>query len=394
MVSVAAIRMSGRFHERDLDADLALHAMAAYGLAWLDEDGLFHDEFLRREPLLQGSPSDLWIVEPADPVKIHFRPENPAFRLPGLAALARRTVRRATSSTADGRDEAGRAYRIHAIPSFDDNDVARMAVVVVGDPAPGRTTQMRFVRGLAASATAIGLLGIAVGALLAGRSLRPVAETYEQRERFLGGAAHELRNPVAAMQAICESAEAGDEPAERALARLIPVVRRTGRTVNELLLFARLDARRLALETTRVRLDLLVESILPEDERVTFGGEASEVLADPGLVEVAVGNIVENALKHGCTDGSPPRVTVSVGAGRVVVEDEGPGFDRELLASVKEAFVASRQSAGVGLGMALATMIAELHGGRLDVENRKGGGSRVVFDLSSADVRKISGKPL
>jgi signal transduction histidine kinase len=164
--------------------------------------------------------------------------------------------------------------------------------------------------------------------------------------------------------------------------------------VNELLLFARLDARRLALETTRVRLDLLVESILPEDERVTFGGEASEVLADPGLVEVAVGNIVENALKHGCTDGSPPRVTVSVGAGRVVVEDEGPGFDRELLASVKEAFVASRQSAGVGLGMALATMIAELHGGRLDVENRKGGGSRVVFDLSSADVRKISGKPL
>lgn len=355
--------------------------MAVYGLAWIDTEGVLHDEFLRREPIIQDSPFDIWAIEPGATPKIHIRPESPRFQIEGLELIARRVVRTTFNQNRGGVDRQGLAYRLRAIPSFDDEDVARMAIIVVGDAEPGRQAHRRFTRGLIATSAGVALLGILVGAFLARRSLRPVAETYEQRERFLGGAAHELRKPVASLRAICESAAAGDESAEQALARMLPVVLRTGSLVENLLLHARLDAERVKISKQPLRLDLLVETCLPEDGSIPLHAEESLVLADADLIAVAISNLISNAQRHAAAS-----LSVSVGKGRVLVEDTGPGFSDEALANATEPFVSSTKSPGVGLGLALVQLIADLHGGRLSLENRPEGGARAIFQLSERDV--------
>ena len=318
---------------------------------------------------------------------VHLAPDSPRFDIGNLERLATRVVTTTRNRTLDGTDRNGSRYRLRAIASYDDDDVANMAIVVVGDREPALRAHAAFVRGIATTSAFVALLGIAVGALLARRNLEPVAETYEQRERFLGGAAHELRNPMAALRAICESARAGDEDAEAALERLFPVVLRTGALVENLLLYARLDAERIDIEPTDVRLDLLVEACLPEDDGVRFRGDECVVRADARLLETAVANLVSNALRHGGADG-PVGVTVdATGNGRrVVVDDRGPGFSPDLLADAGAPFVTSPASPGVGLGLALARLIVELHGGSLTLANRPDGGARATIELPAPAV--------
>lgn len=392
VVLAAAARLSLDYRERDLDADLALHAMAVYGLAWVDKDGVFHDEFLRRESLILESPFDIWAIEPGDSPRTLWHPDRIRFEIDDLPALALQVVRTAEPVTRSGIDEKGRLFRLRAIPSFDDDDVARVAIVVVGDREPGRTAHLGFVRGMVASSVVVAVVGLAIGIALARRSLKPVAEAYIQRERFLGGAAHELRNPVASLRAICESAAAGDEAAERALERLLPVVLRTGDLVDKLLLFARLDSERPPLAFGEVRLDLLVERCLPEDRDIVFVARESVVWADAALVEVAVSNMVANALTHARRDRADAPIQVEVSDRSVTVSDGGPGFTPDVLEHATEPFVSGTRSRGVGLGLALVQLIVELHDGELILANGPEGGARVEMRLSPAAVSRSSGR--
>ncbi len=385
--------------------------MALYGLAWMDEDGVFHGDLARREPLLQHSPFDLWAIEPGDPPRVHLGPRSARFDIADLFDIARRTVASQRNRRRSGVDAAGKPYRLFAMASYDDADVARMAVLVVGDTAPYVAAHRSFVASLALVCAAVAAAGLAVGAWLARRSLRPVAETFRMRHRFLAGAAHELRGPVAGLRAVCESAAAGDEPAEAALGRIGAIVSRTGDVVENLLLFARLEADRTEFRPRQLRLDLLVEATLPEDalvdsatrhaehgERVRLDAEPVLVEGDDRLLRVAVANLVRNALRYGydgrgTSDGPRGRdsavVTVRVRASSVVVEDDGPGFAAEVLEHAGEPFLPGRR--GVGLGLALVRMIAEVHGGDLVVQNRPEGGARAIFRISSSAVSRLSG---
>ena len=237
--------------------------------------------------------------------------------------------------------------------------------------APRRVSSARWPSWTAALAAA----GVLIGASLARRTLRPVLDSIEQRERFLAAAAHELRTPVASLGAVCASARAGDEPPDEALDRIAGLVEGMTGEVEQLLLFARLDAGP-GLDRKPVRLDLLAEAALPE-EGVELHASETVIEADPALVEVAVRNLVENARTHGA-----PPIQVTVGDGRVSIDDAGPGIDPELRTRATEPFEKSPASTGAGLGLAIVHLVAELHGGALRLEDRPGGGTRAVLDLS------------
>lgn len=383
LLASAAIRANAQYHERDLDADLALYAMAVYGLAWIDEDGRFHRELVDREPLLQESPFEIWAIEPGSKPTLHLAPDDPSLEIDMLGDVAARVVAAADDGLwLDGEDATGRRYRIHAIPSFDDSDEARLAILVAGDLEPSMAAQQGFVRGIGVSSILVALLGIGIGAALARRSLAPLAAAYDERERFLGGAAHELRRPAASLRAICESAASGDEPADRALSRIYPVVRETGDIVESLLLYARLDSDRPRLEPTDVRLDLLAETCVPEDGAVELRAAPSVAVADPTLLRIAVGNLLSNADRHARRAEPGARVRLTVDADGIEVEDAGPGFDDEVRSHATEPFVSSRRSSGVGLGLALVRRIAELHGGSLEIGAGELGGARVRIRLA------------
>jgi signal transduction histidine kinase len=376
-----AINQRAERRDADLDTQLALYATAVYGLTWFD-DGGFHDELLRLETDWQPAPYDLWVIAPANPPVQHLAPPQPRFAIADFSFLIPEVMGQARKVYRDGVDTKGQAYRLYAIPTYTDqaNDAAPKAmVIVVADPVPGQVAYQAFVRRIWLTALALGVIGLLVGTALTYWSLRPAFAALQQRERFLSATAHELRTPVAALRSICESAQRGDEAPHLALTRMETLLRSASHTLEDLLLFARLDAGA-TLERQPVRLDLLVETLLPDDDSVRFVATASVVNLDPRLASVAVRNLIENARKYGQRDGVA-HITVTVSGAQVVVEDQGKGFSEALLTRRETDFVISPTQGGTGLGLAIVNMVARLHGGALRLENRAEGGARVTVNF-------------
>ncbi len=374
------ISLSDEFHESNLDAELELYATATYGLAWFDENGVFHDEVFARETDLVEAPVDIWVVEPGTPPTEHLAPSSAQFQVADLGELAQQVMATQEDLFHDGVDATGQPYRLHAAPTFEDGEEERprAAILVVADPQPARDAHASFVTGIVTLALLLGAVGIGVGLLLTRWNLKPVLRALHQRERFVAAAAHELRTPVAAMQAVCDSALAQDEPAEAALERIQSLTQRTSQVVDKLLLFARLDAGAVELQREEVRLDLLAEACAPEESPVEFHGEESVARVDARLVEIALRNVIENALRHS-PDGQT--VIVSVSGARVVVEDRGAGFPEAVRSLAKQPVAIAPSKQGAGIGLAIARMVAELHGGTVRLENRASGGARVEVTL-------------
>jgi signal transduction histidine kinase len=107
-----------------------------------------------------------------------------------------------------------------------------------------------------------------------------------------------------------------------------------------------------------------------------------EVSADAALLHRMIANLFDNEWKHlpaSCT------VTISLsssdGSALLVVEDDGPGFESEVLSQVFERRVKGRNSTGHGLGLAFVEAVVRVHGGAIEASNRSEGGARLAIAL-------------
>ncbi|MBW8810273.1 MAG: HAMP domain-containing histidine kinase [Lysobacter sp.] len=381
VLSGVAIAMHARLAQLDLASSARLRATAVYGLTWFDADGRYHDEVLRKEPDVIDSGSDIWVIGKGPPPKVLLRPGHPRFDLAEPFALAEAVIAGGRDIASEGHDRRGRAYLLQAKPTYDDRDRPIAAILVLADPGARDATHAAFVRWTLAIAAGLAAFGILVGHVLSRRSLRPAIASFEQHERFIAAAAHELRTPVARLQALCESAHDGREPPAQVLAKVERVTTQTAGLVEQLLLLARLDAADSPVHKEPVRLDLLVEAILPDDRPIAFHADESVVNVDLRLVQTAVRNLIDNALLHAASDAGDASISVTVSGRTVIVEDRGPGFPEALLQRIGEPFVTGPASRGSGLGLSIVQHIAQLHGGELHLENRTGGGARVELLL-------------
>lgn len=382
ILAKVAIDLRAELRETDLDTQLTLYATSVYGLAWFDQQGKFHDEALRLDHDLLDALYDIWVVEPGNPPIRHFAPAHPRFKLADFTQLQTTVMEQEQEIYLDGKDTNGKPYRLYATPIFigqGGTGIPKAMIITVADPIPGQVAYQAFVQRIVGASALLGILGLLVGVGLTAWSLRPVLASLRQRERFLVATAHELRTPVAALRGICESAQRGDEAPQRALTRMDGLLRSATHTLEDLLLFARLDAGA-SLKRQPVRLDLLVETLLPDDDSVTLNVAATVVNLDPRLTTVAVRNLLENARKHGANS-AQPHIHVTVVGAQVMVEDQGKGFSAELLARRETDFVLSPTQGGTGLGLAIVNMVARLHGGALRLENRVEGGARVTVSF-------------
>ncbi len=231
-----------------------------------------------------------------------------------------------------------------------------------------------------------------------------MAETLERLERerqdMIADIAHELRTPLTILQGQIDAMREGVRPMSNAsLARLDRQTQLLARLIQ--------DLRTLSLaEAGRLSLDLRVIDISHFAERVTssFNERAAEkgvhlslapdtaraqVRTDPDRLEQILSNLISNALRHTPEGGS---VTVSVqrwGAQvRLSVTDTGLGLSEDALAHVFDRFYrAAKQSRGTtkstgnsGLGLSIAKVLVELHGGSVGATNTAQGGA--VFHIS------------
>ena len=311
----------------------------------------------------------------------------------GTADLPREVVAEVTA------DAGTAAVPVRGSTAVDDEETHATAddehdLVLVGAPVPADRQRL-----LAAFATH-------AGAILQRRALQQaageaavLARDNSARTALLSAVSHDLRTPLAGIKAAIgslRSTEVTFSPEDQAEleAAIEDSADRLDALIGNLLDMSRLQAGALVASPRPVDLGEVVPSAVAavsEPDRVdwTLDPTARVVVADPGLLDRVLGNVVENALRH-----QPPpgrvRVTTSGLGGRTQLRvcDTGPGVPeaaRERIFLPFQRYGDAPSGDGVGLGLAVARGLAEAMGGDVSAEETPGGGLTMVIELPTSE---------
>jgi two-component system OmpR family sensor kinase len=231
-------------------------------------------------------------------------------------------------------------------------------------------------------------LGVTLNAML-GR----LEAGLERERRFVADASHELRTPLALLRTELELARRQPRTADElrlVLDSACEEVERLSQLAEDLLVLARVDEGKLALRREPAVLGELLDVVAGRfAHRAVERGRELRVTAPPAMtasvdrlrLEQALGNLVDNALRHGVgavtLEASPEN-----GAVVLSVRDEGDGFPPSLVPTAFDRFSRgddARARGGAGLGLALVDAVARAHGGSARIE-----GAAVTITLPTA----------
>lgn len=231
------------------------------------------------------------------------------------------------------------------------------------------------------------------------RLMDRLGQSIRRSEDFIAEAAHRVRTPLATVRTQAEIAlRSVAEPEEKQrLRRIIRAVDESSRSAGQLLDHATVAWR--ADDLTREAVDLtdlaaqsaaaLEPTAAMKDIRLVLRTEPARVAGDPVLLDNALRNVLDNAIKY-----SPEDTTVTLevrtdqGEARIAVSDEGPGLGEDPPNHLTERFRRGSNTEGIvgsGLGLTIAADVLSAHGGRLELGHAEGGKgtcATLVFPLS------------
>lgn len=232
------------------------------------------------------------------------------------------------------------------------------------------------------------------------------AET--QRQKLLADVAHELRTPLAVIQANAEAMQDGVLPIDLEQVNAIHAeTLQLGRLINDLRLISLAEAGALRLESRPADLDALLQSVLERFQpqcaqkgvviELSVNGQLPTVTMDTDRMTQVLNNLVSNALRYTPEGGRITLHAAYYAEGdqevQVSVTDTGSGIAPEDLPSVFDRFYRAdksrtRASGGSGLGLAIVKQLVEAHGGKVGVESpifkeilQPDCGTRITFTL-------------
>lgn len=225
-----------------------------------------------------------------------------------------------------------------------------------------------------------------------------VTATMTAQSSFISDAAHQLRNPIAGVQAMAEAVQSAPTPddARRRAAELLSSARSVSDLADKLLTLERASAAGgplVELSADRLCRDL-VQEMTPRAEAVgarlsyapNDGAERLILRADAVMLAEALTNLMDNSLRHGGPDLT--RVTLHLdgdaGTAHFAVEDDGKGLSQADMARARERFGQAAGSEGTGLGLPIAEAVAQAQGGDLTMARNATGGLTVTLSLPRA----------
>jgi two-component system OmpR family sensor kinase len=236
---------------------------------------------------------------------------------------------------------------------------------------------------------------------LAGQAMQPVYRSYRQMQQFTADAAHELRTPLAAIQANLESTLTPDATEADVWDTLRTVERQNGRLsklVQDLLLLSRMDLQGISAQRQPCNLNDLVIDLVEEFAALAIASDISltsdinrsqpvSVMGSEEQLYRLVANLITNSIQY-----TPAGGTVVVRLKQddyqvfIQVQDTGIGIAPQEQSRIFDRFYRvhsdrSRQTGGAGLGLAIAQAIAQIHQGNIQVESEFGRGSRFTVQL-------------
>ncbi len=244
--------------------------------------------------------------------------------------------------------------------------------------------------------------GEQIGALIVLNDVTRLRRLENMRKDFVANVSHELKTPITAIKGSVETLLDGALSDPESARRFLQIIARQGERLNliidDLLTLSRIeqeaDRREIALQRTPLqevlRAAVQACSVAAAGRKVLIDlevPEGLEVQVNPALLEQAVINLIDNAVKYSPAD---TRVRVEAEASgegvSVRVRDQGCGIPREHLPRLFERFyrvdkARSRKAGGTGLGLAIVKHIVQAHGGRIEVESAPGEGSTFTILL-------------
>jgi signal transduction histidine kinase len=231
----------------------------------------------------------------------------------------------------------------------------------------------------------------------------------EEKNHFIGMAAHDLRNPLTGIRLFSEvllrqGAEILSEKQLRMIEQIKSISQKMTAIVNEFLDVSKIESGELSLTLQEVTLNDLIECVVelqqPDASRKEIHLEftpAEPITAtiDSGKIEQVVTNLITNAVKF-----SPFGSAVGIGLARrdgmaeIFVADEGPGIAAEEIPRLFRPFqrgsaTVTGQEQSVGLGLVICKKIVEGHGGRIRIESEVGKGATFYVELP-VEVSRLS----
>jgi signal transduction histidine kinase len=215
-------------------------------------------------------------------------------------------------------------------------------------------------------------------------------EAHDQQRVLVQNASHELRTPLTTLTAELEIAlahVAAIPAARESLTSALEESHRVNRLADDLLVLAQLDEHGIPTTPEQVDISDVAERVatrfrptVPAGREITVAGGPVVASADPQRLEQALGNLVDNALRHGSgnvhIDLLPRGDTYNITVG-----DDGSGIPPSLAPTAFDRFVRGRTTAsGSGLGLAIVAAITQAHGGTAAVDDR--GAVRLTLPVS------------
>ncbi len=243
-------------------------------------------------------------------------------------------------------------------------------------------------------ALATASLGRGVGAVVVARDITDLVLLGRMRRDFVANVSHELKTPLTAIRGYAETLRYGEIDSEETLSRFLDRIlqqcARLQALLEDLLTLSRLESLEDGSERSPIQLDNLLQeclaSIAPQatEKQIELEVESRSkptFRGDRDALERLVINLLDNAVKYNRVGGSV-RADLEQREEEIVFEvsDTGIGIPADSLNRVFERFYRvdkgrSRDEGGTGLGLAIVKHVAQLHGGRVEVQSRLGKGS-------------------
>ncbi len=323
--------------------------------------------------------------------------------LPALLQRIRENFGQRSVALIEQQEDAGWRLVDHVGPSPCHSPEDADALVSVSDALAlalrGRMLPASDRRVLSVFATHIGIAVERQRLTLDAAEARRQVAGNKIRTALLAAVSHDLRTPLTSIKASVSSLRATDikldeHDRNELLANVEDSTDRLNALVDNLLDMSRLQTDTVRPNVRRVGLEEVVPATLigTQESNVTVDvpDDLPRVLVDTGLLERAVANVVQNAIRHNREAMGPVRVAASA-LGLTVelrVADHGPGASDESKDRMFDAFQRlgdAPRGTGIGLGLAVARGFTEAMDGMLVAEDTPGGGLTMVFTLRSAN---------
>ena len=224
----------------------------------------------------------------------------------------------------------------------------------------------------------------------------------EQKSRFLGIAAHDLRNPIGAINSFSEILlESGGDFPEEEKEEFLTLIKDSSQfslqLLNELLDISNIERGKLQLEKTEENIETIVNDVIKINKVFArkkniniiscFNIQNTTVYLDKNKIEQVLHNLLSNAIKY---SKSNTNITVSLSSGEsqieIAIKDQGVGIPESELSKLFTEFgttsaKTTANESSTGLGLAIAKKIVNSHGGEIMAKSKLNEGSEFLFTL-------------